>query len=145
LQSVLWEVERGEQEYRRIELSVEPKWAELSRTFSFKGSNWLAKLSAPVEYERKHCASKRLKVAQLEERCSSQFPRESKETNMRAAIITAAGKPPVYGEFNEPGVRQEMELTSVRSSALSQFTKSRSSGSHYNGRSTSCTPLGESL
>lgn len=50
---------------------------------------------------------------------------------MKAAIITAAGRPPVYGDFNEPTAREGMELISVSASALSQFSKSRSSGSHY--------------
>ncbi len=50
---------------------------------------------------------------------------------MKAAIITAAGRPPVYGDFNEPEACDGMELISVSASALSQFSKSRSSGSHY--------------
>jgi NADPH:quinone reductase-like Zn-dependent oxidoreductase len=50
---------------------------------------------------------------------------------MKAAIITAAGKSPVYGEFSDPEAREGMELISVSASALSQFSKSRSSGSHY--------------
>jgi NADPH:quinone reductase-like Zn-dependent oxidoreductase len=50
---------------------------------------------------------------------------------MKAAIITAAGKTPIYGHFNEPVVREGMEVISVSASALSQFSKSRSSGSHY--------------
>ncbi len=50
---------------------------------------------------------------------------------MKAAIITAAGKPPVYGDFEEPAAKEGMELISVSASALSQFSKSRSSGSHY--------------
>jgi NADPH:quinone reductase-like Zn-dependent oxidoreductase len=59
------------------------------------------------------------------------FLQGTKETNMKAAIITAAGKPPIYGDFGEPEAREAMELISVRASALSQFSKSRSSGSHY--------------
>ncbi len=50
---------------------------------------------------------------------------------MKAAIITAAGQSPIYGDFNEPAPREGMELISVAASALSQFSKSRSSGSHY--------------
>lgn len=50
---------------------------------------------------------------------------------MKAAIITAAGKPPVYGDFKEPAACQGRELITVSASALSQFSKSRSSGSHY--------------
>jgi NADPH:quinone reductase-like Zn-dependent oxidoreductase len=50
---------------------------------------------------------------------------------MKAAIITAVGTSPVYGDFGEPEARMGMELISVSASALSQFSKSRSSGSHY--------------
>jgi NADPH:quinone reductase-like Zn-dependent oxidoreductase len=50
---------------------------------------------------------------------------------MKAAVITAAGKSPIYGEFNEPVVSEGMEVITVSASALSQFSKSRSSGSHY--------------
>jgi NADPH:quinone reductase-like Zn-dependent oxidoreductase len=50
---------------------------------------------------------------------------------MKAAIITAAGNAPVYGDFSEPAAREGMELVSVSASALSQFSRSRSSGSHY--------------
>jgi len=50
---------------------------------------------------------------------------------MKAAIITAAGKTPIYGEFPEPVARAGEELIRVSASALSQFSKSRSSGSHY--------------
>jgi NADPH:quinone reductase-like Zn-dependent oxidoreductase len=50
---------------------------------------------------------------------------------MKAAIITAAGKTPIYGNFNEPVASEGKELIAVSASALSQFSKSRSSGSHY--------------
>jgi NADPH:quinone reductase-like Zn-dependent oxidoreductase len=50
---------------------------------------------------------------------------------MKAAIITAAGKAPVYGDFDEPVAGEKQELITVSASALSQFSKSRSSGSHY--------------
>src|SRR5271156_3299048 len=50
---------------------------------------------------------------------------------MKAAIITAAGKTPAYGDFNEPIARSGEEVITVSASALSQFSKSRSSGSHY--------------
>jgi NADPH:quinone reductase-like Zn-dependent oxidoreductase len=51
--------------------------------------------------------------------------------NMKAAIVTAAGKSPIFGEFNEPTPTPETELINVSASALSQFSKSRSSGTHY--------------
>src|ERR1700735_4969389 len=50
---------------------------------------------------------------------------------MKAAIITAAGKSPVYGDFKEPVASKGAEIITVSASALSQFSKSRSSGAHY--------------
>jgi NADPH:quinone reductase-like Zn-dependent oxidoreductase len=50
---------------------------------------------------------------------------------MKAAIITEAGGTPICGEFSEPVACQGKELITVTASALSQFSKSRSSGSHY--------------
>jgi NADPH:quinone reductase-like Zn-dependent oxidoreductase len=55
---------------------------------------------------------------------------------MKAAIITAAGKAPVYGDFNEPIADEGQELISVSASALSQFSKSRSAASHYSSSGT---------
>lgn len=50
---------------------------------------------------------------------------------MKAAIIAAAGKTPVFGEFDHPVAHAGEELITVSASALSHFSKSRSSGSHY--------------
>jgi NADPH:quinone reductase-like Zn-dependent oxidoreductase len=50
---------------------------------------------------------------------------------MKAAIVTAAGKTPVYGEFDNPVAKTGEELIAVRAAALSQFSKSRALGSHY--------------
>ena len=50
---------------------------------------------------------------------------------MKAGIIAAASKAPVYGDFNEPVASEGKELITVSASALSQFSRSRSSGSHY--------------
>src|SRR3984885_9550300 len=50
---------------------------------------------------------------------------------MKAGIITTAGKSAVYGDFREPVASEGKEVIFVRASALSQFSKSRSSGSHY--------------
>lgn len=55
----------------------------------------------------------------------------SKRNVMKAAIITEAGKPPIYGDFHEPVAIEGAELVTVTASALSQFSRSRSSGSHY--------------
>jgi len=51
---------------------------------------------------------------------------------MKAAIVTEAGKAPVYGDFETPIAKTGEEIISVRASALSQFSKSRTSGAHYN-------------
>ena len=53
---------------------------------------------------------------------------------MKAAIITVAGRTPVYGDFNEPIAMTGAELIAVTASALSQFSRSRSSGSHYSSQ-----------
>jgi hypothetical protein len=37
---------------------------------------------------------------------------------MKAAIITAAGKPPVYGDFNEPVASEGNEVVTVSAAAL---------------------------
>ena len=50
---------------------------------------------------------------------------------MKAAIVTAAGKSPVYGDFREPVAFEGAEVITVSASALSHFSKSRSSGAHY--------------
>jgi NADPH:quinone reductase-like Zn-dependent oxidoreductase len=50
---------------------------------------------------------------------------------VKAGIITAPGKTPVYADFQEPVATEGKELITVSASALSQFSKSRSSGSHY--------------
>ena len=54
---------------------------------------------------------------------------------MKAAIVTAAGKTPVYGEFETPVAKEGETLISVRASALSNFSKSRASGDHYSSHS----------
>ena len=50
---------------------------------------------------------------------------------MKAAIIKAAGSNPVYGDFDEPIAQSGQTIVTMTASALSQFTKSRGSGSHY--------------
>lgn len=50
---------------------------------------------------------------------------------MKAAVVTGAGKTPIYGDFAAPIAKTGEEIISVRAAALSQFTKSRASGSHY--------------
>ena len=50
---------------------------------------------------------------------------------MKAAIVTAASKTPVYGDFDNPVAKGGEEVISVKAAALSNFTKSRASGAHY--------------
>jgi len=50
---------------------------------------------------------------------------------MKAAVVTEAGKAPVYGDFETPIAKTGEEIISVRASALSPFSKSRASGAHY--------------
>ena len=50
---------------------------------------------------------------------------------MKAAIVKAAGSNPVYADFEEPVAQSGQTIVTVRASALSHFTKSRASGSHY--------------
>ena len=50
---------------------------------------------------------------------------------MKAAIIRAAGDKPIYGDFAESVAIEGTEIVTVTASALSQFSKARSSGSHY--------------
>jgi NADPH:quinone reductase-like Zn-dependent oxidoreductase len=59
------------------------------------------------------------------------FGGNAKEMAMKAAIVKAAGKTPVYGDFETPVAQEGEELISVRASALSNLAKGRASGSHY--------------
>lgn len=61
---------------------------------------------------------------------------------MKAAIITAAGASPIFGEFREPPATPGAELIKVSASALSQFSKSHSSGTHYSSESAFPTVAG---
>jgi NADPH:quinone reductase-like Zn-dependent oxidoreductase len=50
---------------------------------------------------------------------------------MKAAIVTAAGKTPVYGDFDMPVAKEGEQIIAVRAAALSNLTKMRASGTHY--------------
>ena len=50
---------------------------------------------------------------------------------MKAAIVTAAGKTPIYGDFDMPVAKDGEEIISVTAAALSNLTKARASGAHY--------------
>jgi NADPH:quinone reductase-like Zn-dependent oxidoreductase len=50
---------------------------------------------------------------------------------MKAAVVTAAGRTPIYGDFEMPIAKEGEEIISVRAAALSNLTKSRALGAHY--------------
>jgi NADPH:quinone reductase-like Zn-dependent oxidoreductase len=50
---------------------------------------------------------------------------------MKAAVVTAPGKSPIYSDFDAPNARPGQELISMRAAALSPLTRSRAAGSHY--------------
>ena len=50
---------------------------------------------------------------------------------MKAAIVTAAGQPPIYGDFPNPTPTGDAHLVTVTASALNHVTRSRASGTHY--------------
>ena len=50
---------------------------------------------------------------------------------MKAAIVEAAGKAPVYGDFEEPKANAGENIVSVTAAALTHLTKGRALGSHY--------------
>lgn len=50
---------------------------------------------------------------------------------MKAAIVTAPGKAPIYGEFRDPVPKADEELVTVAAAALTHLTKGRASGAHY--------------
>jgi NADPH:quinone reductase-like Zn-dependent oxidoreductase len=50
---------------------------------------------------------------------------------MKAAVVTALGRTPVYADFEKPAAGDGEELIAVRAAALSNLTKARASGAHY--------------
>src|SRR5260370_12493417 len=50
---------------------------------------------------------------------------------MKAAVITKAGRNPLFADFDDPVPHVDEELVVVTASALSHVTKSRASGSHH--------------
>ena len=58
---------------------------------------------------------------------------------MKAAVVTAAGKTPVYGDFKEPVAREGEVRVKVTAAALAPLSKSRAAGTHYS--STSVFPF----
>lgn len=50
---------------------------------------------------------------------------------MKAAVVTAAGLAPVYGDFDTPAARDGFRLIEVSASALSRVAHAKASGTHY--------------
>lgn len=50
---------------------------------------------------------------------------------MKAAIVRAAGQPPVYADFAEPAPASDERRIRVTAAAISQVVKSRAAGNHY--------------
>ena len=50
---------------------------------------------------------------------------------MKAAIVVEAGKPPIYGDFQEPVPANGEVQVRVSAAALSNVVKSRATGTHY--------------
>lgn len=53
---------------------------------------------------------------------------------MKAAIVSAAGAPPVYGEFRNPVAGPGELCVTVLAAAMSHVTRSRASGAHYSAK-----------
>lgn len=53
---------------------------------------------------------------------------------MKAALVTGAGRAPLYGDFAEPQPRAGELLITVTASAISHVAKSRASGRHYSSK-----------
>lgn len=58
-----------------------------------------------------------------------------KGESMKAAIVSAAGERPVYGDFPEPQAEGEQVVVSVKAAAISQLAKARAAGKHYSAGS----------
>ena len=55
---------------------------------------------------------------------------------MKAAIVMEAGRPPVFGDFEEPVRMPDRSRIRVTAAALSQLARSRASGMHYSAGQT---------
>ena len=54
---------------------------------------------------------------------------------MKAAVVTAAGKTPIYTDFAFPVAKAGEEIVAVRAAALSNLVKGQAGGSHYSSGS----------
>lgn len=58
---------------------------------------------------------------------------------MKAAVVTTAGQPPVYADFDAPAALDDHHLIDVHASALSVVARSKAAGKHYS--STGALPF----
>ncbi len=54
---------------------------------------------------------------------------------MKAAIVSAAGEKPVWGDFPPPQADEQHVVVTVKAAAISQLAKARAAGSHYSAGS----------
>ncbi len=55
---------------------------------------------------------------------------------MKAAIVTGAGRTPIFGDFREPAADDGNVVVHIKAAALSHVAKSRASGAHYSSGAT---------
>jgi NADPH:quinone reductase-like Zn-dependent oxidoreductase len=67
---------------------------------------------------------------------------EAKGGCMKAAVMASEGSTPIYADFEEPSGDGRSTLVAVSAAALSQFTRSRASGSHYSSEGASAAIVG---
>jgi len=53
---------------------------------------------------------------------------------MKAAVVTAPGISPMFGEFQNPVAQNGFELVAVKAASLTNLTKGRAAGSHYSAK-----------
>ncbi|KAA8670603.1 quinone oxidoreductase family protein [Pantoea dispersa] len=54
---------------------------------------------------------------------------------MKAAIVSAAGEKPVWGDFPAPQADEQHVVVTVKAAAISQLAKARAAGAHYSADS----------
>ena len=59
------------------------------------------------------------------------YPNLEGKAIMKAAIVRAAGEPPVYGDFPKPDPKPDERLVHVTAAAISQLVRGRAAGTHY--------------
>jgi NADPH:quinone reductase-like Zn-dependent oxidoreductase len=55
---------------------------------------------------------------------------------VKAAVVSSFGKPPRYGEFDDPNPQHDEILINVKAAALSQLVRAQAAGKHYSSTTT---------